>query len=209
MQGEWSVLRVNDKPVDLFDPPSTSRVSFGILFLHDIGGETLKGHSALRDLFASLGIACLCPRTGACWWVDRICAEFDQNETPEKFLLHSLMPAFSEHWELEPPRIGLLGFGMGGQAALKIAFKHPTRFPTVAALSSKLDYHELYGRGTALDEMYDSREQCRQDTALLHIHPSHYPPHIFFAADPRDSFWYRGSDRLHEKLIALGIPHEF
>jgi S-formylglutathione hydrolase FrmB len=56
--------------------------------------------------------------------------------------------------------------------------------------------------------MYDSKEQCRQDTALMHIHPSHYPPHIFFAIDPDDEDWYRGNDRLHEKLGALGVPHE-
>jgi S-formylglutathione hydrolase len=55
--------------------------------------------------------------------------------------------------------------------------------------------------------MYDSKEQCRQDTALMHIHPSDYPPHIFFAIDPADVRWYRGNDRLHEKLNALGIPH--
>jgi S-formylglutathione hydrolase len=56
--------------------------------------------------------------------------------------------------------------------------------------------------------MYDSKEQCRQDTALMHIHPSHHPPHIFFAIDPRDDRWFRGNDRLHEKLSALGVPHE-
>ncbi len=77
----------------------------------------------------------------------------------------------------------------------------------VAAIASALDYHELYGQGMALDAMYDSKEQCRQDTALLHIHPGQYPPHIFFAIDPDDTRWYRGNDRLHEKLSALGIPH--
>jgi S-formylglutathione hydrolase len=56
--------------------------------------------------------------------------------------------------------------------------------------------------------MYDSKEQCRQDSATLHINPHHYPPQIFFCIDPTDDQWFRGSDRLHEKLRALGIPHE-
>ena len=56
--------------------------------------------------------------------------------------------------------------------------------------------------------MYDSKEQCRQDTAILHVPPHDYPPHIFIAIDPADGAWYRGNDRLHEKLTALGIPHE-
>jgi S-formylglutathione hydrolase len=97
---------------------------------------------------------------------------------------------------------------MGGQGALRLAFKYPESFPVVGAISSAVDYHELYGQGMAIDEMYDSKEQCRQDTATLHIHPSQYPPHIFFCIDPDDTSWYRGNDRLHEKLSALGVPHE-
>jgi S-formylglutathione hydrolase len=54
--------------------------------------------------------------------------------------------------------------------------------------------------------MYDSKEQCRQDTAPMHVDPAHYPPHLFFAVDPDDD-WLRGNERLHEKLAALGVPH--
>jgi S-formylglutathione hydrolase FrmB len=78
----------------------------------------------------------------------------------------------------------------------------------VAGVASALDYYELYGRGLSLDEMYDSKEHCRQDGALLHIHPSQFPPHIFFCIDPDDAMWLRGNDRLHEKLAALGVAHE-
>ena len=41
----------------------------------------------------------------------------------------------------------------------------------------------------------------------MHIHPSHYPPHIDFCIDPHDQHWFRGNDRLHEKLTALGVTH--
>ena len=37
--------------------------------------------------------------------------------------------------------------------------------------------------------------------------PFDAPPHIFFCIDPDDELWYRGNDRLHEKLTALGIEH--
>jgi S-formylglutathione hydrolase len=97
---------------------------------------------------------------------------------------------------------------MGGQGALRLAFKHPDLFPVVAGVSPAVDYHELYGRGSPLDEMYDSKEQCRQDTVIMHVHPTNYPRRIFFCVDPEDAWWYRGNDRLHEKLSALGISHE-
>jgi S-formylglutathione hydrolase len=55
--------------------------------------------------------------------------------------------------------------------------------------------------------MYNSKEQCRQDTATLHVRQSGFPPHIFFCVDPGDVDWYRGNDRLHEKLNAIGVTH--
>src|SRR5207249_1498356 len=87
------------------------------------------------------------------------------------------------------------------------AFKHPQLFPIVAGIAPALDYYEGYGQGYSMDEMYDSKEQCRQDTAIMHVPPSGAPPNIFFCVDPDDSDWYRGNDRLHEKLSALGIEH--
>ena len=96
---------------------------------------------------------------------------------------------------------------MGGQGAVRLGFKYPDRFPVVASVAGAFDYHERYGQGTPLDEMYDSKERCRQDTAILHVPPVHYPPHIFFCVDPTDRDCWRGNDRLHEKLTALGIEH--
>jgi len=96
---------------------------------------------------------------------------------------------------------------VGGQGAIRLAFRQPRLFPVAAGIASALDYHEWYGHGSPLDRLYDSKEQSRQDTALLHIHPGHYPAQLFFCIDPTDP-WFRGNDRLHEKLMALGIPHE-
>jgi S-formylglutathione hydrolase FrmB len=209
MRGEWSIVKIQDWRVDVFEPPVPAEISFGILFLHDMDGSTLCDHPVFGEVLAQRNLACLCPSGGQSWWTDRVSAEFERPQTAESFLLDFVLPEFASRWKLTTPRIGLLGIGMGGQGALKLAFKYPERFPAVAALSPALDYHEWYGQGTPLDEMYDSKEQCRQDTALLHVHPSRYPPHIFFAVNPDDSARYRGNDRLHEKLGALGISHEF
>lgn len=121
--------------------------------------------------------------------------------------LDSVLPFFRQRWGMEARAVGLEGISMGGQGALRLGFRHPDLFPVVAALAPTLDMHELYNQGTALDSMYDSKEQCRQDTAAMHIHPSRYPPHLFFCIDPDDP-WLRGNERLHEKLAALGVTHE-
>jgi S-formylglutathione hydrolase len=153
-------------------------------------------------------LACVCPRGDHSWWADRICPPFDPERSAERYLLESVVPFFDQRWGLGPRSLGLLGISMGGQGALRLAFKYPDTFAVVSALASAIEYHELYGQGLPLDEMYTSKEQCRQDTAPMYIQPHHYPPHLFFACDPGDGNWHRGNERLHEKLSALGVPHE-
>ncbi|MHB1423003.1 MAG: alpha/beta hydrolase [Gemmataceae bacterium] len=208
MNGSWTCVDIGGKPADIFDLPASINPRFGILYLHGAGLETLAGQPALTRLLEELKLVCVCPHGKLSWWADRVCAEFDPQMTPERHLLRNVVPFFAERWGIVPRGIGLTGISMGGQGALRLAFKRPDLFPVVAAIASAIEYHELYGQGTTIDEMYDSKEQCRQDTAPMHIHPSKFPPHIFFCIDPSDAPWHRGNDRLHEKLNALGIPHE-
>ncbi len=207
MSGTWSQEHIAGKPADVFQPAGTARPRFGILFLHPVGNETLRDRPAYTRLLDELNLACVCPMAPYTWWTDRVCRSFDAKRTAEQHLLQEVLPFFAERWGLAPRAIGLLGISMGGQGALRLAFKHPKMFPVVAGIASAIDYHEWYGQGNTLDEMYDSKEQCRQDTAPLHVHPSDFPPHLFFCVDPEDTDWVRGNDRLHEKLNALGVPH--
>jgi pimeloyl-ACP methyl ester carboxylesterase len=207
MNGPWTRLNIGGKPADVYDLPAEVKPRFGVLYLHPLGLETLVDSSAFTRLFDELRLVCVCPHGQRSWWAERVCAEFDPQVTPERHLLQNVVPFFGERWGLSPPSIGLMGISMGGQAALRLAFKHPELFPVAAAIAPAIEYHELYGQGTPLDDMYDSKEQCRQDTAPMYIHPSTFPPHIYYCIDPADP-WLRGCDRLHEKLSALGVPHE-
>ncbi|MFN4261041.1 MAG: alpha/beta hydrolase-fold protein [Gemmataceae bacterium] len=209
MNGTWSRLDIGGKPAEVYDPPGESRPRFGVLYLHGAGKETLRYRPAFTTLFDELHLGCICPKGQRSWWTDRLCPEFDPQVTAQRYVLDQVVPFFRARWGLAPRGIGLLGIGMGGQGALRLAFQYAELFPVVAAIAPAIDYHELHGQGTPLDQMYDSKEQCRQDTATLHVPPHNYPPHIFFCIDPEDTAWYRGNDRLHEKLTALGIPHEY
>jgi S-formylglutathione hydrolase len=196
------------KPADVYDPPGPGRPRFGLLFLHPYGLETLCGKPAYERLLAELRLGCICPHGGRSWWADRVCTEFDPVLTPERHVVGNVLPWFEGRWGLRPRSVGLSGASMGGQGALRIAFRHPQLFPAVAAVAPAIEYHELYGQGLALDEMYDSKEQCRQDTVPTHIDPGHPPRHLFFCVDPDDPYWYRGAERLREKLAALGVAYE-
>jgi S-formylglutathione hydrolase len=207
MANDWTEIAINGKPADVFEPESRPR--FGLLFLHDTDGETLRDRPVFTDLCNELRLAVVCPQGKESWWLDRMCPEFAASTSAENHVVKGVLPYFGERWAIPARGVAIMGVGMGGQGALRLAFKHRGLFPVVAGIAPALDFHELYGQGTPLDDMYESKEQCRQDTALLHVPPHDYPPHIYFCIDPADRRWFRGNDRLHEKLNALGIEHRF
>jgi S-formylglutathione hydrolase FrmB len=155
------------------------------------------------------GLRVVCPRTARSWWSDRICREFDEQITAERYVVDHVTRWIDERWGARTPQIALVGTSMGGQGALRIAFKHPARFPVAAAISPAIDYHLRMDEGDeTLLEMYPDREAARQDTATLHVHPLNWPRNVYFACDPTDVRWHESAERLRSKLVALGIPHE-
>ena len=207
MNGTWTQTAIAGKPADVFAPTEGIRPRFGLLFLHDLDEQTLIHQPVFTRLLDGFRLACVCPHGRRSWWVDRVCAEFDPNQPAEDYLVENVLPFFDERWKLRPPAIGLLGVGMGGQGALRLAFRHPQTFRATAGIAPAIEYQELYYTDSPLGEMYDSKEQARQDTAIMHIPRVDPPPHVFFAIDPGDAAWFRGNDRLHEKLAALGVEH--
>lgn len=197
----WSTVELAGKPAHLFEPSGPRR--FALLFLHPVGMESISTNTAYTEQLARHGVACCEPFGARGWWADRVCAEFDEQITPERHLLNSVVPWMAERW---PGVIAAAGISMGGQGAVRLGLKYPERFPVVASVAGAFDYHEWHGRGTPIDDMYRTREACRQDTAVLQVSPNKFPPHVWFACDPTDE-WVRGNDRLHEKLSAVGIPH--
>jgi S-formylglutathione hydrolase FrmB len=200
----WESLSIAGRSADVFTPADRPR--FVLVFLPDLDGATLKDKAVWTSLLKANRIACVCPYGGESWWADRVCPSFDPAKTAERYLLDDVVPWALTRFGLTANALALAGVGVGGQGALRIGLKHPDRFRIVAALEASLDHYELYGRGTSLDDMYPSREHCRQDGVVLHVQPMSWPPHLWFACDP-DSPWLRGNDRLHEKLMALGVPH--
>jgi len=148
------------------------------------------------DAFAARKLVVVVPQGGP-WWLER-------GEGTALFTLRTIvLPELRAEFKLP---IALIGVGRGGAGALTLAFRLRGDIPVVFTDAAAVDLHEAYGKGTELDELYTSREACRQDGAILAVDPFRTPHAIRFHC-PEDHLNHRGNDRLHEKLAALGIDH--
>lgn len=205
----WSVVDVAGHPCDIYQPERPNPHAFVALYLHGVHLGRLVDNVVATGLLTDHGLPCIAPMTQRSWWTDRICAEFDPKITAERYVLDRVLPFVAEQWSDVPAKLALFGTSMGGQGALRFAYKHPNRFPIVAALSPAIDYYTRYDEDDAtIPLMYANPEAARQDSAILHVHPLNWPRNMFFCCDPADVRWYDSSDRLRMKLYSLGIPYE-
>lgn len=205
----WSTVEIAGKPCDVFEPAEPSPHGFVVIYLHGLHEIRLNDKPIFTAEFARHGLRVISPLTKRSWWADRICPEFDAKLTAERHVVDNVLHFISQRWKTVPPQIALLGTSMGGQGALRLAFKHPSKFPVVAAISPTIDYQlHWYEGDQTLPLMYPDPETVRQDTATLHVHPLNWPRHIWFCCDPADR-WHESAERLRSKLAALGIPHEY
>jgi S-formylglutathione hydrolase FrmB len=205
----WTTETVAGHPCDLFLPARRNPHGYVVLYLHGVHLNRLDDKPAFVEQFERHGLAVVCPQTKRSWWTDRICEEFDRTITAEQHVLRNVLPFIESKLGVRPPRIGLLGTSMGGQGALRLAYKYPARFPAVAAISPAIDFYKRYNEGDeTIPQMYADPEAARQDSAILHVHPLNWPRHQFFCCDPADHRWHDSADRLRMKLWSLGVPHE-
>ena len=204
----WSTFDIAAHACDVYEPPTLRADGGMLIYLHGVHLNRLDDKPAFISEFDRHGLRVVCPWTARSWWTDRICAEFDPAISAEAYVLRHVLPAIAERWNVSPPMVALLGTSMGGQGALRFAFKYPATFPVVAAISPAIDYQQRMQDGDeTLSSMYDDAETARQDTATLHVHPLNWPRHAWFCCDPLDYRWHESAERLRSKLYSLGVPH--
>ena len=207
----WSQILIADKPADLFVPFGATTPTGIVMFLHGYDGVTIKDNKAYTDELSRYNLIGLCPHGSHCWWTDQPYPPFDQKISPIDFLSQQVAAFCQEQWQISTPRIAVCGVEMGGQGALQLGYRHARQFPVVVAISPKVDFEAWWGHGTSLDVMFTDRENARQRTAILHLHPLNYPKYQFILCDPTDHYSFDGVLTLASKLSSTGIPfdHDF
>jgi S-formylglutathione hydrolase FrmB len=208
--GNWSEVDLAGHNCRVFEPAQPSPHDFVVIYLHCSGAAPIGRYPAFVGQFERHGLRAIEPVSGLSWWTDRIWHGFDSRMSAESYVTRHVVPYAAERWNARPPQLALLGISMGGQGALRMAYKYPNVFPTVAAIAPAIDYQKRIDEGVdpGLAVMYRDAEEARQDTALLHIHPLNWPRNQFFCCAPSDECWYDSAERLRMKLSSLGVPFD-
>ena len=205
----WTEHQVAGHRCNLYEPSVPNGHGQTIIYLQGLRSARLKYQAGIVDEIDKHGLRIAEPEGDFSWWVDRISPRFDPELTGERYIVEHVLPFLASHWDCRPPQIALLGASMGGQGALRLAYKYPNKFPVTAGVYPSIDFQKKVEEGDPnLSAMYRDEEDARQDTATLHIHPLNWPRHQFFCCDPADVRWHDSADRLHMKLFSLGVPHE-
>ncbi len=204
----WQTVEIQGKTADVFEPLRPREPARAVLFLHGHGLQTLHSNPVYTAELERHGLRAVCPHGQRSWWLPIVCPVFDVELSPIRFLRTYVLDFLAEHWGVQPTSIGLLGVSMGGQGVLQLAYRHPSDFPVVAALAPVIDFHEWYGQGLPLDEMFADREAARQQTVVLQVQGLNWPRHQFLACDPADHDCRPSVERLVSKLRSSGIPFE-
>ena len=207
----WSTIEFSGKLADVYVPQPTGTATGAVLFLHGYDGITIKDNEAFTGVLQRHNLIGLCPVGHHCWWTDAVYEPFDPMLSPIEFLVQNVPRFCQEQWQIESPRIAICGIEMGGQGALQLSYRHARQFPTVVAISPKVDFETWWGHGTSLDSIFSDREAARQRTATLHLHPLNYPKNQLLLCDPADPYCFDGVLTLASKLSSTGIPfdHDF
>jgi S-formylglutathione hydrolase FrmB len=208
--GNWSEIDLAGHTCRAFEPAQPSPHGFVVIYLHCSGAAPIGRYPAFVNQFERHGLRVIEPVSGLSWWTDRIWRGFDPQFSAEAYVTKHVVAHAVQRWSARPPQLALLGISMGGQGALRLAYKYPDVFPTVAAIAPAIDFQRRIDEGVdpGLAEMYRDAEEARQDTALLHIHPLNWPRNQFFCCAPTDERWYDSAERLRMKLSSLGVPFE-
>ena len=205
----WTEITLAGHTCEVFRPAKRHPQGFVVIYLHGVHRQRLGDHPKFLQPFADRGFSVVCPSTGPHWWLDMICPDFDPVLTPERFVVDHVLPWIETELGAAPPNIALLGTSMGGQGALRFAYKQPRTFPVVAAISPAIDFHNRWQHGDeTLQTLFPTAEAARQQTALLYAQGFNCPAHQFFCCDPEDEEWWEGADRLRMKLYSMGIQFE-
>ena len=200
-----------------------------LLLLHGGGGSRDfldTWVAATKDLWRRLDpFVGVCPSAGRSFYMNYR----DGSEAWETLLVTELLDAVRSEFRVaaERARVAVSGVSMGGMGCLRLAFKHPDLFGTVAALEPAIEaslsydalqpadtfyradqYPEKFGIDGVVDEGYWAENNSA--TIAANAPERLRDLAIMIEAGTEDGFeLHRGAEFLHRVLWDRGLQHEY
>ena len=145
------------------------------------------------------------------WYFD---SPVDSTKRYETYIAKELVSWIDEHYTTLANAKGraIAGLSMGGHGALYLAFRHQDVFGAAGSMSGGVDLQPFpanWGIAQKLGTYADHPEVWKLNSVInltYLVQNKSYP--LLFDCGTED-FFYPVNKKLHEKLLANGIPHDF
>lgn len=191
-----------------------------VYWLHGLQGDQRQGSGFVKRLLAAYesGLApemlvVLVNGLPASMYADSV----DGRAPVESMLIDDLVPYVDEHWRTDARREAraLEGMSMGGCGAAYLGFKYTSRFGLVSILAGALDepaawaqrrpelFASVFGGSHSYLVEHSPWTMAQRNAEALRERTR-----IRLVVGERDE-WLSADRRFHERLLELGVPHEF
>ena len=190
---------------------------FPVLYLlHGAKGEhsSWLRSTPLARLLGTRDLIVVCPNGRVYgWYVD---SQYRPNSNVETHIVKELIPYVDREFRTDPRREAraIAGYSMGGHGALTLAAKHPELFSSASSLSGILDTVRWLGHwgleGT-FGPLEESRGSWVASSAMGRAEDfTGRAREVRLLVDCGfDDVAYPENVDFHEKLLSLGVPHEY
>ncbi len=204
-----------DIPALVVTPDRRAGERFPVLYLlHGYSSNHFTWHHViydLRPLADDYGMIIVCPYGENSWYWDSPLVASSQFET---FVAEELPDWIDVHYPTIPLREGraITGFSMGGHGALWVALRHKDRYGAAGSTSGGVDirpFPEQWDMKVQLGELRDNPARWDAHTVMTQVGTLRNGELALIIDCGYDDFFFEVNNRLHEKLLAQGVDHDY
>jgi len=186
-----------------------------VYLLHGYGGsyrDWISRVPALRQYADRYGMLIVCPDGGASsWYLD---SPIDSSMRFETYIGREVPAYIDRHYRTIADRRGraIAGLSMGGHGSLFIAFRQSETFGACGSMSGGVNLYASRNRYDISKRIGDTVHYAgnwKRYSALYFVEAAPAQPLAIMIDCGREDPFFRDHILLHERLVSLGVPHEY
>jgi S-formylglutathione hydrolase FrmB len=210
-----NAMHKTSKCVVIVPDPAQKKAAYPVVYLlHGYGGwysNWILRVPQLKDYADLYQMMIVCPDGANSWYVD---SPVDTSIKYETYV-GSEVPAYIDaHYPTLKDRKGraITGLSMGGHGGLFLGMRHSDFFGACGSISGGVDLRPFPKSWDLSKRVGDTTNNAANwiNYSVIHIVDQHAHDSLAIIIDcGTDDFFYSVNRQLHEKMLALKIPHDF